>query len=92
MEEKPFFINEDGFEWFKHHRTQSFIDSMNDFNLPPLKGYTSCVVINKSKGISDFVLLHDNEPVDHYKFPQEEHEYIVKIKMIKISKHYEEQS
>lgn len=87
---KPFWVN-GNFEWYRDEKTQMFLSSRNDFNLPPLDNLHCCIVINKAENIQDYVLIDDKQNIIcAYKYPSQYHEYETKIKMLKIVKYYDE--
>lgn len=86
---KPFWINGD-FNWYFDEKNQTFLTSKNDFNLPPLNNLQCCIVINKKKNINDFVLIDNKQNIILSYTKDKQHEYEVKIKMLKIKKYYHE--
>jgi hypothetical protein len=89
--EKPFFTNEEGFSWYFDKELQDYIRTKNAYNLLALDNLNACVVMNKERGIEDYVLLEDGQPAHHYNYDFEgfgEMEAI--INMYKISKHYDD--
>ena len=87
---EPFWINGD-FKWYRDEKTQEFLSSKNDHNLPPLKNLHCCIVINEKEGVSDYVLLDEKQNIIcAYDYPNQYHEYETKIKMLKIIEHYDE--
>jgi len=88
--ENPFWINGD-FKWYRDEKTQKFLSSENDFNLPALSGLHCCIVINEKEGVKDYVLLDEKQNIIcAYDYPSQFHEYETKIKMLKIIKHYDD--
>lgn len=88
--ENPFWVNGD-FEWYKDEKTQMFLSSRNDFNLPPLVNLHCCIVVNNVEKIRDYVLIDGNQNIIcAYKYPNQYHEYETKIKMLKIAKYYDD--
>lgn len=87
---EPFYINGD-FKWYRDEKTQKFLSSENDFNLPALKNLHCCIVINEKEGVCDYVLLDEKQNIIcGYEYPNQYHEYETKIKMLKIIKHYDD--
>lgn len=87
-EENLFFTNGE-FKWYKDEYHNNYATSKNAENLPKLDG-VGCFIVTDGN-ITDYVMIDDKQNIIcAYDYPAKFEEYITKINMLKIAKHFDE--
>lgn len=75
------------FKWYTDETHQKYVSSENAENLPALTNLGCFIVVGETV---DYVMINDKqEIICSYPYPSKSDEYITKINMFKIAKHFD---